>query len=1046
MAKSKANATPQVSNFDFSDVFDEVETSSRIQSIEVRERLDANIAISSGSLALDLVILHGGYYPGRAYDLVGPESGGKCIIGDSLIPTPAGFYKIVDLVGQNIAEDELTEKKVTVYTRNGLATTSHVYFKNSDTVKITLSNGMALCGTPEHPVMVINKDYNFSWRRLDEITVGTSVLSTYGTGHHLFSKDNASIEYMNVIDRPAEQVPEFNSTYTIKSVTKTEDKETRLSTIEIVLNDETKFKGNPDNAIGLIKDGKLIFSSFANAEVGDRVFLIRRSFGFIPFKKEASPVTTNTVVDFRMTTGLAYFIGKIMSSSNFPFWKGQTIDAENLKEIANSLYKDFNVSINLANPAEAVQYLKSLFTYLGVTEDKNTLEIPWSILTSTEACVKEFINAFIDQSQVKDINLESKNISAKLIIPSEKLSEQIQLMLFSMNVYSSLKREEGNNELTILNTTITPVLSVASVEAGESQPVYDLTIPDGHEFIANNLVVHNTTSGNTVLGEALSFVPKYSVGQYYDYEGSLDTTWFMNIAGMPNDDPESIFGKRDKEGSWIIKPRIRLYKPSFGEQGLILMTKHLNSLPDKGMFRDEWWYTWTPVEAKVKKQTGGLTAKDIEDMLKQRSIQWDKDFLKKNKLYGVRIPENYGGCEGIMFVDSWASMTPRQTAEDNSAAMAQQGRMFSKYINQVKTLISNKGWICLGVNQVRQNPNVRFGCFDYGEPVLTEDGTYIPIGKISDDNMLGLKVLSFNKESGVVEPKRITKIWKRELTPDDVTVRFCYASKHSTEDAHHSVCATVNHVIYQSDGGRIIEKEAGQFAAGDILCGLDSGDEIQVENIHPVGFTTKFKYDLEVEDNHNYYVGYPAILVSNSSEYQPGGEALKHFCDCRNRYGSVSNPNGGGQVEIENNGQDEYRHFKVRNKKNKISTPYGEIEGRYWTKRDGQTGCGIDPVLDTLKYLEYTDQIEKTRKGLRIALNDNSKASGKLNELKFSYNDFKKLILNNEVDTGKRTAKFNLRNHCKKQIKSGIAFDLYYKAVGNGNNKENDNEGEAEDE
>lgn len=381
-----------------------------------------------------------------------------------------------------------------------------------------------------------------------------------------------------------------------------------------------------------------------------------------------------------------------------------------------------------------------------------------------------------------------------------------------------------------------------------------------------------TTSGNTVLGEALNFVPKYSVGQYYDYEGSLDTAWFMNIAGLPNEDPETIFGKRDKNGNWIIRPRIRLYKPTFGEQGLILMTKHLNSLPDKGMFRDEWWYTWSPVEAKVKKQTGGLTAKDIEEMLKQRGIQWDKEFLRKNKLYGVRIPENYGGCEGVFFVDSWASMTPRQTAEDDSAAMAQQGRMFARYINQIKTLISNKGWICLGVNQVRQNPNVRFG----------------------------------------------------------------------------------------------------------------------------------------------------------SNEYSPGGEALKHFCDCRNRYGSVSNPNGGGTVETENDGQDEYRHFKIRNRKNKISTPYGEISGRWWTKRDGQTGCGLDPVLDTIIFLEYTGQIEKTRKGYRIALNDNSKASQKLNDVIFSYENFKRMIVNKEVDTGEHTVKFDLRKHCHKQIKDGKAFELYY--------------------
>ena len=397
-----------------------------------------------------------------------------------------------------------------------------------------------------------------------------------------------------------------------------------------------------------------------------------------------------------------------------------------------------------------------------------------------------------------------------------------------------------------------------------------------------------TTTGNSALANALTHIPKYTVGHYYDFEGSLDTRWFMNIAGRPDDSPDEVFGRRNKRGEWEVKPRIRLYKPRFGEQGLLLMIKHLNSLPDKALFMDEWWYTWTPVEAKVKKKTGGLLAKDIEEMLRQQGVQWDKDFLKKNRLYGIRVPENYGGCEGLIFVDSWAAMTPQQTAEDDSAAMAQQGRMFGTYINQVKNLLSIKGWTCIGVNQVRLNPNARFG----------------------------------------------------------------------------------------------------------------------------------------------------------SPEYSPGGEALKHFCDCRNRIGAVSNQNGSGQTELENHGLDEYKHFIIRNRKNKVTTPYGEISGRWWVKRNGQTGCGLDPVLDTIKYLELTGQLEKSRKGYIIKLQDKSKAAQHMSDIVFKYEDFKAMVLNGQVDTGKNTVKFNIRKHCFKQIKQGLGMELYY----NNNDIENtDNEQEDDD-
>lgn len=748
-----------------------------------------------------------------------------------------------------------------------------------------------------------------------------------------------------------------------------------------------------------------------------------------------------------------------------------------------------------------------------------------------------------------------------------------------------------------------------------------------------------TTLGNSALANALHFIPKHSVGHYYDFEGSLDTTWFMNIAGLQDSSPDEVFGRKNKNNAWDIVPRIRLYKPTFGEQGLILMTKHLNSLPDKSLIMDAWRYTWTPVEAKVKKKTGGLLAKDIEAMLKARGIQWDKSILRETGLYTVEVPDNYGGCEGVIFVDSWAAMTPRQTAEDDSAAMAQQGRMFGTYINQVKTLISNKGWICIGVNQVRQNPNTRFGsCFSYHTKVLLEDMTTCNIGQLVNEKRFDKKVMTYNENTGNFEPKRIVRGWKRPVKTTDNIVKLTYDAPTSNGASSTSyVIVTDNHVFFTKDG----EKYVRDLKVGDILLGynetmslcpdqkqvlygsilgdgelfftstyfyimynhvhyqkkylqwkisllgssselrkttyrtskgklnelysqnsarftltripkqlrylkkrsqcsipqdfiqkldiravaiwfMDDGDvwhnsrdgwglKIACERLSEdsrirlsvrlsdifnvdVSYTDKSvkvstkdnvlaflkkiapyihtsmsfklkglirekdigtydwsicrdtaspkkirvlnieksvmsgsKYDLEIEDNHNYIVGGKNGIIVHNSEYNPGGEALKHFCDCRNRIGTVSNQNGSGATELENDGLDEYKHFIIRNKKNKVSTPYGEVRGRWWTKRDGHTGCGIDPVFDTITYLEITNQVEKSRRGYSISLKDDSKAASNLNGLKFTYDDFKFMILNKQVDTGKRTVKFDLRKHCFKQIRSGIGMELYYK-------------------
>lgn len=384
-----------------------------------------------------------------------------------------------------------------------------------------------------------------------------------------------------------------------------------------------------------------------------------------------------------------------------------------------------------------------------------------------------------------------------------------------------------------------------------------------------------TTLGNIILVQAIKSIPGpvgKTKGYYIDAEGTLDRVWFRNIARSygVNLSLREIFGQKDTNGNWVYKPTIRLLKPTVGDVALKTIVRVLNALPDKVFMQDKWMYSWTPVESKVAKKTGGLTDKQLRSMFEAKGIKWDKDIFNKTGSFMVDIPNNYGGPELIILIDSMIALTPRQTAEDDSAAMAQHGRMFSKWINAIKSLAAAKGVTFININQLRKNPGQMFG-----------DPTYAP-----------------------------------------------------------------------------------------------------------------------------------------------GGEAIKYVADCRNIVAPCANPAGGGQVEEE--GKNIYRWTSFTNKKNKLSAPGTKIKFRWWTQKDGKTGCGLDPVYDTLEYLELTDQIvEKGRKGFYIVLAGKFKAKKVLDTFLLSMDSFKSLVVNGYLMDGETKVKCDIRRVCREQIKSGLAFSLY---------------------
>jgi len=532
---------------------------------------------------------------------------------------------------------------------------------------------------------------------------------------------------------------------------------------------------------------------------------------------------------------------------------------------------------------------------------------------------------------------------------------------------------------------------------------------------------------------AMKKIPNSMKGIFLDIEGLVDPAWFGNIVGER--DMDSVFGRKDEDtNKWIEKPQIRYYKPAFGEQGLRFVRRVLKRLPDKVLMGKTWYYMWSPVTPKIAKKTGGYTLAELRSLLKDKFI---KKYLTKYGNFYVPIPNNYGGPEMLIGIDSWAAMTPQAVAEDDSNALGGPARMFGKYLNDIKSLVSSKGCTLVGINQVREKP-MAWGCVHADTVIPFVDGSSYNMREVVENKIEG-EVFSFNQETKKIEPKKIVD-WHYNGKIDKKEDWISFKTKAvDTKNGVIGFTITPGHKILIHKNKKYKWIEAKNAKIGDMLVtkfenkingtiiDFELDNKVLLKNAFVeitdivIGSNRKFgqkgKYDISIEDNKNYLVGNVdnGIIIHNSPEYSPGGNTLKHMGDCRIRIQGVANQNGKGAIEEED--EDEYRHFKIKIIKNKLYIPFKETTGRWWTSHGGKTGFGVCPVWDCLNYLKMTGQFRGKKKGFNIVMPEKTKVARGLAKKVFTYDTFKEHILNPK--------KHNLRLMCEKQMSKGIGMKLF---------------------
>src|SRR5690606_6227239 len=206
-----------------------------------------------------------------------------------------------------------------------------------------------------------------------------------------------------------------------------------------------------------------------------------------------------------------------------------------------------------------------------------------------------------------------------------------------------------------------------------------------------------TTLAITVMGSIIRQEDFLGISAFFDYEGSFDASyaekmWKYNGNGKSRT-VESVFGVKNKDGEYVVPPRIRYYAPSVGEDFFDFLSNLLKTLPSVHLIDSKYYYIYEHTKENLKLLKGF----------------YDSAYLKRfNKL---KVPAPHGLPQAVILCDSYPAMLSRRADEkdDGTDGLASQARMFAEGLKRVKGRMREKRVMVLGINQLREVPMAMYG-------------------------------------------------------------------------------------------------------------------------------------------------------------------------------------------------------------------------------------------------------------------------------------------------------------------------------------------------
>ena len=206
---------------------------------------------------------------------------------------------------------------------------------------------------------------------------------------------------------------------------------------------------------------------------------------------------------------------------------------------------------------------------------------------------------------------------------------------------------------------------VIKVEKSEREHVWDVSLQRNDitlpfSIVTNKIVTHN----------------------------SLDARYFKAMLSSKKTNVAHVFGIKDRNGKYVIKPRIRYYPENRGELTMDALNIMIKNLPDKELIDGQWYYVF----------------ENTRENQKSYANKYEKSlFSKYNKFY---IKTDHSAPQAIIVVDSWPSLITEKSDDEESKGqgLGANARLFAEHLPKIVGKLRRKGVILIGVNQLREKP------------------------------------------------------------------------------------------------------------------------------------------------------------------------------------------------------------------------------------------------------------------------------------------------------------------------------------------------------
>jgi len=566
----------------------------------------------------------------------GKRGGGKCLTGNTLITLEDGReIPIKDLEKEN--------KKI-ISLQNNLklkCNKKYQFYKRTadKTLKITLRSGKKIELTPEHPLLTIN-----GWKESKELKKGSRIatpriIPKFGNKKlpdcevkllaYLIAEGHLGNSFVLFCNTDKKIISEFTA-----AVNKFDNK----LTINKHGNFNLRIVDN-NNIRKIIKNQRNDRQQFSKGIVFDKKSSIRKYLEKINLYNVKSETKFVPETIFQLPKEqLSIFLNRLFSCDG-------TIYFDKNKN-------EYNISYSSSSP-KLIQQIQSLllrFGLLSIIRTKKTKKLPnyeLKILSSQNIEFIKKIGFFGNKKEIqKKVKLKSSNPNVDTIpkeiwniyrpknwaIIGKEFGYKLPKALRS-SINNSPSREklfkianfEKNEELKKIATSDIFWDEIQDIKKiNKKQIVYDITVPETHNFVANNIIVHNSYTMSVLIEEFAK--------QPFEIKERLsviviDTVGIFWTMKYPNKDETELLEKWNLKPDGIeIRNLVPFGKKDFYEQKNLphdgyfsIRTSQMDIEDWLGVFRLNWRDAESSLLSrtieKIKNKVGSLF--DIDDIMNE---------------------------------------------------------------------------------------------------------------------------------------------------------------------------------------------------------------------------------------------------------------------------------------------------------------------------------------------------------------------------------------------------------------------------------------------